>query len=191
MIDNIIKEQIKNLLPDSKKGRRQKMIDLYNKNKDSIKGSELECPVCHSKFVKNQYSQSFCSKECKNYFWNHEPERKKKAIERLDNHNNQQAFLATYKMYFELACPELEFKTDSSNPMLGTSSFKKRVDAVPDASTFDYYDKLNLRHIKRARELYDHAENENDREIIKKLIKNLQTIYRNRLKEKGDYDYDV
>ena len=45
-------------------------MGLYHDNKDARVGSQIECPVCHKKFKKVQYSQAFCSLECKDRFWN-------------------------------------------------------------------------------------------------------------------------
>lgn len=45
-------------------------MGLYHDNKKAAVGSEIECPVCHKKFKKVQYSQSFCCGECKDRFWN-------------------------------------------------------------------------------------------------------------------------
>ena len=43
---------------------------LYRTNKDAKVGDLIECPVCHSKFTKRQYSQAFCSTKCKDRFHN-------------------------------------------------------------------------------------------------------------------------
>ena len=45
-------------------------MGLYHANKDAKVGSIIECPVCHKPFKKIQYSQAFCSGECKDRFWN-------------------------------------------------------------------------------------------------------------------------
>ena len=45
-------------------------MSKYHDNKKAAVGSEIECPVCHKKFKKAQYSQAFCSRECKDRFWN-------------------------------------------------------------------------------------------------------------------------
>lgn len=46
-------------------------MGLYKNNKAAKVGTEIECPVCHTKFKKRQYSQAFCCTECKDRFWNH------------------------------------------------------------------------------------------------------------------------
>lgn len=43
---------------------------LYKTNKNSKVGEVIECPVCHSKFTKRQYSQAFCCTQCKDKFHN-------------------------------------------------------------------------------------------------------------------------
>lgn len=54
---------------------------LYKLNKEAKTGEIIECPVCHRKFVKRQYSQAFCCTNCKDKFWNrHNPDRHKYDI---------------------------------------------------------------------------------------------------------------
>lgn len=43
---------------------------LYQRNKDAKVGDTIECPVCHTKFTKRQYSQAFCCGHCKDKFHN-------------------------------------------------------------------------------------------------------------------------
>ena len=43
---------------------------LYRSNKEAKVGDQIECPICHTKFTKIQYSQAFCSPHCKDVFWN-------------------------------------------------------------------------------------------------------------------------
>lgn len=45
-------------------------MGLYRENKSASVGVEVECPVCHSRFVKKYYQQAFCCKDCKERFWN-------------------------------------------------------------------------------------------------------------------------
>jgi hypothetical protein len=33
-------------------------------------GETIKCPICGDVFIKKQYAQAFCSKECKGYYWN-------------------------------------------------------------------------------------------------------------------------
>lgn len=42
---------------------------LYKLNKEAKTVEIIECPVCHRKFVKRQYSQAFCCTNCKDKFW--------------------------------------------------------------------------------------------------------------------------
>lgn len=45
-------------------------IGLYKNNKRAKVGDMMECPVCHTKFIKKQYSQAFCCIHCKDKFHN-------------------------------------------------------------------------------------------------------------------------
>ena len=45
-------------------------MGLYKINKQKKVGELIECPVCHTKVVKIQYSQVFCCGNCKDRFWN-------------------------------------------------------------------------------------------------------------------------
>ena len=45
-------------------------MGLYRENKSASVGVEVECPVCHGRFVKKYYQQVFCCKDCKERFWN-------------------------------------------------------------------------------------------------------------------------
>ena len=40
------------------------------KNKEAKTGETIKCPICGDVFIKKQYAQAFCSKECKGYYWN-------------------------------------------------------------------------------------------------------------------------
>lgn len=44
--------------------------NLYLQNKEAKTGETIKCPICGEVFVKKQYSQAFCCKECKNAYWN-------------------------------------------------------------------------------------------------------------------------
>lgn len=48
----------------------KKRKGLYRTNKEAKVGTEIECPVCHTKFIKRQYSQAFCCTQCKDKFHN-------------------------------------------------------------------------------------------------------------------------
>lgn len=48
----------------------KKRKSLYRTNKEAKVGTEIECPVCHTKFIKRQYSQAFCCSQCKDKFHN-------------------------------------------------------------------------------------------------------------------------
>lgn len=53
-------------------------MGLYRDNKAALVGTEIECPVCHHKFIKRQYSQAFCCGSCKDKFHNrHDGDRHK------------------------------------------------------------------------------------------------------------------
>ena len=45
-------------------------MGLYRSNKAAKVGAQIECPVCHAKFKKIQYSQAFCCSKCKDKFHN-------------------------------------------------------------------------------------------------------------------------
>ena len=45
-------------------------MGLYRNNKAAKVGELIECPVCHAKFKKKQYSQAFCCLHCKDMFHN-------------------------------------------------------------------------------------------------------------------------
>lgn len=49
-------------------GKREQ--NRYLKNKEAKTGETIKCPICGDVFIKKQYSQAFCSKECKGYYWN-------------------------------------------------------------------------------------------------------------------------
>lgn len=56
--------------------KKQANSGLYQTNKDAKVNEQIECPVCHKKFIKRQYSQAFCCGHCKDKFWNQkEPDR--------------------------------------------------------------------------------------------------------------------
>jgi endogenous inhibitor of DNA gyrase (YacG/DUF329 family) len=50
-------------------------MGLYKNNKKAKTHSTIECPICHKKFKKVQYSQAFCSGRCKDRFWNSKGDR--------------------------------------------------------------------------------------------------------------------
>lgn len=52
-------------------------MGLYEENKAAKVKSEIECPVCHCRFIKKQWQQVFCSDKCKNKFWNKKGDRHK------------------------------------------------------------------------------------------------------------------
>ena len=45
-------------------------MGLYKTNKGAKTGTIIECPVCHKKFKKIQYSQAFCCGKCKDKYHN-------------------------------------------------------------------------------------------------------------------------
>lgn len=54
---------------------KKKKKGLYKINKEAKIGEIIECPICHTKFAKRQYSQAFCSTSCKDRFWNSKGDR--------------------------------------------------------------------------------------------------------------------
>ena len=64
----------------------KKRKGLYKTNKMAKVGQEIECPICHTKFTKKQYSQAFCSSQCKDRFWNAKGDRHRAGYyEEYDN----------------------------------------------------------------------------------------------------------
>jgi len=55
--------------------KKKKGKHLYKTNKEAKVGEIIECPVCHTKFTKRQYSQVFCQSKCKDRFWNSKGDR--------------------------------------------------------------------------------------------------------------------
>jgi ribosomal protein L32 len=49
-------------------GKREQ--NRYLQNKEAKTGEIIKCPICGEVFIKKQYSQAFCCKECKGYYWN-------------------------------------------------------------------------------------------------------------------------
>lgn len=49
-------------------GKREQ--NRYQKNMEGKTGETIKCPICGDVFIKKQYAQAFCSKECKGYYWN-------------------------------------------------------------------------------------------------------------------------
>lgn len=50
--------------------KKKRKKGLYQANKEAKVGEIIECPVCHTKFAKRQYSQAFCCGWCKDKFHN-------------------------------------------------------------------------------------------------------------------------
>jgi ribosomal protein L37AE/L43A len=77
-------------------------MGLYKENKAAKVGEQIECPVCHTKFVKKQYSQAFCSTKCKDAFHNgNDGDRHRDGIRPEKKMNETRKFL------------KVEFKYDS------------------------------------------------------------------------------
>lgn len=66
---------------DSKAEERESTIKAYRTqyeaNKNAKVGTEIICPVCRKKFIKNSYQQAFCVRKdkkqkhrCKDVYWN-------------------------------------------------------------------------------------------------------------------------
>lgn len=49
--------------------------ERYNINKACKVGETIICPICHTAFIKKQYSQAFCCTQCKDKFWNSKGDR--------------------------------------------------------------------------------------------------------------------
>ena len=62
-------------------------MGIYKENKNASVGTLIECPVCHKKFIKKQYSQAFCCLQCKDKFHNrhnkdrHRPTKSERELE--------------------------------------------------------------------------------------------------------------
>ena len=64
-------------------GKREQ--NRYLQNKEAKTGETIKCPICGEIFIKKQYSQAFCCKECKGYYWNAaKPDRHKDKNYHLD-----------------------------------------------------------------------------------------------------------
>lgn len=66
LLDRLFPELSKTSARTSKKKKK----GLYRSNKEAKVGETIECPVCHTKFIKRQYSQAFCCGHCKDRFHN-------------------------------------------------------------------------------------------------------------------------
>lgn len=64
---------------------KQKKKGLYKTNKAAKVGETIECPVCHRKFTKRQYSQAFCCTQCKDKFWNSKGDRHNYKVYTVDS----------------------------------------------------------------------------------------------------------
>ena len=62
-------------------------MGLYKDNKSTKVGTIIECPVCHKKFKKIQYSQAFCCRFCKDKFHNIHDGDRHKDINYYDKYN--------------------------------------------------------------------------------------------------------
>jgi len=63
-------------------------MGLYKINKQKKVGATIECPVCHKKFLKKQYSQAFCCIRCKDKFHNRVDGDRHKYSDYNCNYNN-------------------------------------------------------------------------------------------------------
>lgn len=50
--------------------RKKRKKGLYRTNKEAKVHEIIECPVCHTKFEKIQWTQAFCCSQCKDKFHN-------------------------------------------------------------------------------------------------------------------------
>ena len=55
----------------SKTNKMQSMIDRYNYNKSVKPGTKIKCAFCGKALYKKQYSQVFCSPQCKDHYHNY------------------------------------------------------------------------------------------------------------------------
>ncbi len=64
-----------------------KIGDRYKLNKESKIGDECICPSCGTKFIKNNYQQSFCKSKtgtkCKGKYWNTVTSKKRNNTTRI------------------------------------------------------------------------------------------------------------
>lgn len=58
------------------------MKTSYEKNKAAKVGEMITCPVCGEQFKKKQYAQAFCSRKCKDDYWNNLGDRHTKHNEK-------------------------------------------------------------------------------------------------------------
>ena len=63
-------------------------MGLYKINKQKKVGATIECPVCHKKFLKKQYSQAFCCLHCKDAFHNKHNGDRHRDPNYYDKYNN-------------------------------------------------------------------------------------------------------
>ena len=52
-----------------------KKKEIYLANKAKKVGDVCICPICGAEFVKKQWQQAFCRRECKEKFWNEKGDR--------------------------------------------------------------------------------------------------------------------
>lgn len=71
LIDGFTKENVTIEEEDGKVVVKANTIDRqYANNKSALTGEDIKCPVCGKIFTKKQYSQAFCSTQCKDDYWN-------------------------------------------------------------------------------------------------------------------------
>lgn len=58
---------------------------IYLDNKEKKTGETCICPVCKTEFIKKQYSQAFCCKECRDKFHNDRKKGKRGDYYRMYN----------------------------------------------------------------------------------------------------------
>ena len=63
-------------------------MGLYKDNKKAKVGNLIECPVCHKKFKKIQYSQAFCCGHCKDKFHNRHDGDRHKYVNSYDDYED-------------------------------------------------------------------------------------------------------
>ncbi len=65
---------------------------LYKTNKEAKVHEIIECPVCHTKFEKIQWSQAFCCTQCKDKFHNMQCKDRHRYADRMTDHDWDEAF---------------------------------------------------------------------------------------------------
>ena len=78
---------------------KSKINKQYLYNKEAATGTNLICPICGTSFIKKQYSQAFCCKDCKNKFWNKKGDRHREGYyaEYNEKHPDRGHYIKQFK----------------------------------------------------------------------------------------------